>query len=72
MPSDELANIRVIYTVMANVSYIVIRCDLWYKHRSRCFDIMGGHDLFFLTLDTLFDFRLTCLTCGPIKMNLTC
>jgi hypothetical protein len=23
------------------------------KHRLRCFGIIGGHDLFFLTLDTL-------------------
>jgi hypothetical protein len=25
----------------------------FFKHRSRCFGMMGGHDLFFLTLDTL-------------------
>jgi hypothetical protein len=27
------------------------------KHHPRCFGIMVGHDLFFLTLGTLFDFR---------------
>jgi hypothetical protein len=27
------------------------------KHCSRRFGIMGGHDLFFLTLDTLFEFH---------------